>query len=691
MSIKPRYIEKEISWLSFNERVLQEATNRDVPIIERLRFLGIFSNNLDEFFKVRFADVKRRILIDAEHGTESSAKDLLRRIQEKSNALYVQFDKAYIDILKEMARRRIYLIDETQIDPYQYQWLKDYFKDKILPHISPIMLNDNVELLDFLHDEYTYLSVGIHSNNRVIYSLLEIPTEDLSRFIQLPEKKGKRCKSIILIDNIIRLCLDDIFKSHYEYDHIEAFAMKMTRDAEYDLNTELDASILENMSASLNQRLTALPVRFVYEREMPKYMVSYLIKLLKLSDLDSVNPGSRYQNFKDFIDFPNVGPKYLEYAPIPSINNYDFMCDGNMFNIIKEREVLLYYPYHTFRHMTEWLRQAAYDPKVRSIKINIYRVAKHSRIIKSVIDAANNGKRVTVIVELQARFDEEANIKWSRRLTEAGIKVLFGTPGLKIHSKLCLITRQEGNKTVRYAHIGTGNFNEKTAKIYTDFSLLTANEKLTNEVRSVFNFIENPYRPVKFDYLMVSPQDAREKLYALIDREIRHAKSGKPAAITAKINNLVDPNIIDRLYLASAAGVKIRMIVRGMCSLMAGVKGLSDNIYIISIVDRLLEHPRVFIFENDGKKDTYISSADWMTRNIDRRIEVGCPIFNKEQKKLISDILDIQFEDRVKARIIDIDMRNNYVPRGNKKKLRSQLAIHNYIENHELSKAKLRG
>ncbi|EOD81515.1 polyphosphate kinase [Grimontia sp. AD028] len=685
MSADTLYVDKELSWLSFNERVLQEAADKNVPIIERVRFLGIFSSNLDEFYQVRFADVKRRILINEEQGGDSKAKELLNKIQDKVLKLNQDFDHLYNDILLEMARRHIFLVNERQLTEYQQNWLKRHFVSNLLPHITPIILTDDMDVLSFLKDAYSYLAVEMKKEgqpNR--YALIEIPTDEIERFIKVPEPKGKRRrKTIILLDNIIRLCLDEIFSGFFDYDSVEAYAMKMTRDAEYDLTNEVDHSLLENMSDSLDQRLTALPVRFVYQRDMPQDMVKHILSMLRISDYDSVLPGARYHNFKDFIGFPNVGMKYLENPPLPPIESADFTTNANAFDAIRQRDVLLYYPYHTFRHMTELVRQASFDPKVRSIRINIYRVAKNSRIINSMIDAANNGKRVTVVVELQARFDEEANIEWARVLTDAGVKVVFGTPGLKIHSKLCLITRREDDGLREYAHIGTGNFHEKTARIYTDFSLFTADKSITTEVRKVFNFIENPYKPVKFSHLIVSPRNSRTRIYRLIEREIEHAKNRRKAGITLKVNNLVDKGLVDLLYKASNEGVKIRMIVRGMCSLIPGVRGLSHNIKAISIVDRFLEHPRVFAFENGGDRDVYISSADWMTRNIDNRIEVGAPIKDERLKQRIMDILELQFADRAKARVIDKDMSNAYVKRGNRKKVRSQIEIYDYLKQVE--------
>ncbi|EJL6926833.1 polyphosphate kinase 1 [Vibrio alginolyticus] len=683
MSAEKLYIEKELSWLSFNERVLQEAADKTVPLIERIRFLGIFSNNLDEFYKVRFADVKRRILISQERGGSDSPKRLLTKMQSKALKLNEQFDELYSELIREMARRRIFLVNEQQLDESQQKWIAKYFRREVMPHITPLLMKDEIDVLQFLKDEYAYIAVELRKEEHYQYALIEIPTDHLPRFVMVPEQKGKRRKTIILLDNIIRHCLDELFKGFFDYDELSGYAMKMTRDAEYDLRNEIEYSLLEQMSEGVNQRLTAKPVRFVYERDMPPQMLEFLCNKLNISNYDNLIPGGRYHNFKDFIGFPNVGREYLENKPLPPMKCADFEGYANSFDAIKAKDILLYYPYHTFDHISELVRQASFDPKVLSIKINIYRVAKDSRLMNSLIDAVHNGKNVTVVVELQARFDEEANIEWSKVLTEAGVHVIFGAPGLKIHSKLLMISRREGEEIIRYAHIGTGNFHEKTARIYTDFSLLTADQEITNEVRNVFGYIENPYRPVKFNHLMVSPRNSRTQIYRLIDNEIANAKLGKKAALTIKVNNLVDKGIVNKLYGASTSGVKINMIIRGMCSLVPGIEGISDNIRIISIVDRFLEHPRVVITHNDGDPQVYISSADWMTRNIDHRIEVAVPVRDPRLKQRIIDITNIHFTDTVKARLIDKEMSNAYVPRGNRKKVRSQITIYDYLKNIE--------
>lgn len=678
-----RYMEKELSWLSFNERVLQEAADSDVPVIERVRFLGIFSNNLDEFFRVRVADVKRRVLIDKEIGEDTPVKKLLNKIQKKVLMLQEEFDVVYKSLLIELARHQIFLINENQISPSQEAWVRDYFRSKLLRHISPIIVDEETNLNKLLKDDLTYLVCEMTGEDVLQYCIVAVPTDDSSRFIELPREKGKRHKNIIMLDNMIRFCLDDIFSPFFEYEQCRAFSMKMTRDAEFGLTDDIDQSLVERMSAGLKQRLKSEPVRFVHERDMSEQMIAMLKSKLGITKHDSIIPGGRYHNFRDFISFPNIGRQYLENTKITALACKDFTAHRNSFDAISAKDILLYYPYHKFSHFTEMLRQAAFDPLVTEIQISVYRVAKNSRIVKSLINAVGNGKKVTAVIELSARFDEHANIEWAKVLTEEGVKVEFGIPFLKCHSKLCLITRKEEDKLVRYAHIGTGNFHEKTAKIYTDYSLFTRNPNITGEVSDVFDFIRHSYKRFDFKHLVVSPNGTRDWIYASIDNEIKEAKKGNKAEILLKVNNVDDKLVIDKLYEASNAGVKIRMIIRGMCTLIPGVKGMSENIEIISIVDRFLEHSRVSIFYNGGKKTTHISSADWMTRNIDRRVEVGCPIYDESIKKIISDVFEIQWSDKTKARVIDKKQTNEYRSRGNKRKVHSQMAIYDYFKNVE--------
>ena len=538
-------------------------------------------------------------------------------------------------------------------------------------------------MIQFLKDDHAYLAVEIICKDNISYALLELPTDNAPRFVLLPSEVSTKNKSIIFLDNILRYCLDDIFKVFFDAVELNAYSININRDAEYELNSELD-SLLELMSQGLKQRLTAQPVRFTYQKDMPKALFELLINKLKLTEQDAM-PGGRYPNFKDLVNFPDLGVKNLLNKRLPSLAYNRFKKFRNAFATIKDRDVLLYYPYYSFGHVLEIMRQASFDPAVTHIRMNIYRVAKDSRFIHAAINAANNGKKVTVVVELQARFDEEANIKWAKRLIRSGIKVIYSQPKLKIHAKLFLIDRREEDKIIRYAHIGSGNFNEKTARVYTDFSLLTSDPAITDEVIKVFNFIENPFKPVSFNHLLVSPQNTRQRFYEFIEREINNAKAGKPSGIYLKLNAITDKEMIDQLYRASCAGVNIRMIVRGTCVLVPQIPNLSENIYVTSIVDQYLEHARVYIFENDGKKDTYISSADWMPRNLDNRIEVGVKIFDPVLKSTIHDNFILQCNDNVKARIIDKDNMNNYVQRGNKKKIRAQHAIYDYLKHMESS------
>lgn len=675
-------VPKEISWLSFNGRVLQEAADPSVPLIEKLRFIGIYANNQDEFFKVRVADLKRQIIINKEQGDSTEAVKLLKRVQNKVADYQKVLNRIYADRLEELKQNKIFLCNENEITPEQKAWVRTYFKRHVLKHINPVILNSNVDLVQFLRDQYTYLVVRMINDKDENYALIEIPSDVVPRFITMPSQEGE--VTMMFLDDVIRIGLNDIFRGLFDYNSIEAYSIKMNRDAEYDLSGNLDLSVLENMSLSLKQRLNALPVRFAYDRVMPKSMVEFMADKLHLSDIDSLMPGNRYHNLKDLLSFPSVGPDSFENPSLPNIGSTAFDNHSNAFEAISSGDVLLYYPYYSFEYFTEFLRQASYDPKVTAIKINIYRVARNSRVIDSLIDAANNGKQVTVVVELKARFDEANNIKWASHLTEAGVKVLFGLPTLKIHSKLCIVTRKEKSGHVHYAHIGTGNFNEKTAKIYTDFALFTKNEALTQEVDNVFEFIEYPYTRPHFDKLLVSPINARQRIYAMIDREIANAKTGLPSYINLKVNNLVDSGLIERLYAASQAGVQIRAIIRGMCSLRPGVPGLSDNIFITSIVDRFLEHPRVMIFCNNNNEELYISSADWMTRNLDYRIEVGAPILDPELQDRIRAIFKIQANDNQKARIIDADQTNEFVQyKEGEPVIRSQIEIHKYLQGAE--------
>ncbi len=665
-------IAKEISWLSFNERVLQEAENKEVPVIERIRYLGIFSNNLDEFFRVRVADLRRLVAFSSGKEKEKSVQ-LYEEIQKNVVKLQYRFDIAYMDALEDLAKYNIQLIDESQVQAHQLPFLTNYFQKKILPILRPILFTDTQTRIPQLSDSSIYFAVKLTlENNQVRYSVLEIPSPPLPRFIVIPPPKRSKEKVIIVLENIIRLYLKAVFRGVLAIQNAEAYTFKLTRDAELEISEGVSQSIIDKMTLSLKKRKLGDPVRFVYDRNIPEDLLGFLVRNLGFGRYDSMMAGSRYHNFKDFIRFPNLGPARQEFKRSVPVPIKDLEKNNLVFNTLQQRDVLLHYPYHSFIYVEDLLYTAALDPYVRSIKITLYRLAGDSHVANALINAVHNQKEVIVIMELQARFDEQANIQWANQLSEAGVNVIFGVPGLKVHSKLILISRMEGNALRYYTHIGTGNFNEKTARIYTDFSLLTYNQDIGQEVANLFEFIRYTYRQFAYKHLLVSPHTFRSGITAKIEQEIQNAKAGKKAGITFKCNNLVDTAIIQKLYEASCAGVKIRLIIRGMMSLVPGVSGVSENIEAISIVDRYLEHARVYIFENAGHPVFYIASADLMTRNLDGRVEVGCPIYDPNLQAFLRKIIELQWNDRVKARVFDLTQDNHLKKRNKKRKVRSQ-------------------
>ncbi len=674
---------RELSWLSFNARVLQEAADKTVPLIARVRYLGIFSNNLDEFFRVRVAEVRRLISMSS-GGDRQQSKDLLAAIQKRVVELQKEFDRIYKDLMGELTERRIYLINETQLDPGQAAFVQSYFTTTVLPELEPILLSES-QPIPALNDESLYLAVDIRSGDDYNYAVVEVPTDRLDRFIEIPRRKGKQGKVFIVLDNIIRACLPQMFRGVIPIDEASAFCFKFSRDAELSIDTGIDQTLIDKMALSLKQRRKADAVRMVYDEKMPTRLLEYISARFGFGKYDSLIAGGRYHNSKDFMSFPRVGPRYLEFAPLAPIRLPRLDEQDSIFDAIREKDVLLYYPYHPFDYIIDLLKTAALDPQVTDIKICLYRVARDSRVIDALVNAVHNGKRVMAVVELAARFDEAANISWAQRLTDSGINVIFGLPGLKVHSKLLLIERKEGLTTRYYSHVGTGNFNEKTAKIYTDFTLLTYDQNVGKDLSSVFEFLQYNYRRPNYRLLLVSPHSMRPGILSLIDQEIANAQAGYRASMTLKCNNLVDKELVTKLYEASQAGVEIKLIVRGMCSLLPGVKDISENIEAISIVDRFLEHPRVYVFYNRGNPRYMISSADLMTRNLDFRVEVLCPIFDRDAQRTIQNILDQQWHDNVKARIIDRGQTNEYVTRRKRvARIRSQETIHRYLSEGKL-------
>ena len=678
------YIPKEISWLSFNERVLQEAENPETPLIERFKFLGIYSNNFDEYFRVRVATLRRL----SQFGQKAkdilgyNPKSTLKTIQEIVIKQNTKYEKIYAKLIKELATHKIYLINELQLNQEQTEFVANYFREEVRNRLMPFMIEKNSTLPN-LTDDAIYLAVYLNKKEleKKRYALLEIPANILPRFIQLPAGK-KDEKYIIFLDDIIRFGLKEIFFI-FDFDEISAYTIKVTKDSELEIVDDISVSYIDKLAKSLQQRRKGSPVRFIYDRDMPKDMLKIITDKLNINVNDAIISGDRYHNFKDFMKFPNLGIDKFYYQELHPITHRDINRGKSILSVIRKKDIMLYFPYNSFDHFIDMLREASIDPTVESIQITLYRLARNSSVINALLNAVRNGKQVTTVVELQARFDEEANIIWGNKLLDEGVKVIYGVPGLKVHSKLCLITRVKNNVTERYAAVGTGNFNEETARIYTDHLLLTSNKKITNEVFKAFNFFSVNYKKDNFYHLTLSPFFFRNKVTQLIDNEIRNSNKGKKAYIYIKINNLTDTEIIEQLYQASNAGVKVKLIVRGMLSLVPQTPKKSENIKAIGIVDRFLEHSRYMIFCNGGNEEIFISSADLMPRNLDHRLEVTCPIFDRNIKDEIRKIFEIQWKDNVKARIYDAAQSNAFV-KSDKQKIRSQVEVYNYIKqlNH---------
>jgi polyphosphate kinase len=680
MAKKKHLINREISWLQFNARVLQEAADPRVPLIERIRFLGIFSNNLDEFFRVRVATVKRLIDLnqpagDVEQGV--NPKKLLVQIQKTVVEQQRRFEEIFSQLIQELRKKQIFLINEKMLTEEQGDFVPRYFRTKVSPALVPIFINKNRPFPE-LKGKSIYLGVKLWkkgAEEEISYALIEVPTKTVSRFLVLP--RDGRKKYVILLDDVIRYCLPEVFKM-FEFDMIEARTLKITRDAELDIDQDIAMGYLEKVANSVKARRKGNPVRFVYDKKMPKDLLDVIRERMNLDEGDNLIPGGRYHNFKDFMGFPNVGTSRLEYNPITPLAHKALINARSIFEVVRKQELLLHYPYHSFSHVIDFIREAAIDPTVTTIKVTLYRLASNSMVVNSLIVAAKNGKNVIAVVELQARFDEEANIYWSKRMQEEGINVIYGVPGLKVHSKLILVTRLEEEGKVRYANIGTGNYNEKTARIYSDTGFFTSDPAITGEVNNVFKFYQNNFSVFQYKHLIVSPHYTRKVYLQHIQREIENAQAGKEASIFLKMNSLVDKGMINKLYEASKAGVKIRMIVRGICSLVPGVKGLSENIKVISIVDKFLEHSRIYCFHNDGNRNIYISSADWMTRNLDYRVEVSCPIYDAKLQEELLNFMEIQWADNVKARKIEEGSVNEY-RKSKGPKRRAQFEFYDYL------------
>lgn len=680
------YIDREKSWLTFNARVLQEANDANVPLLDRFRFLGIFSNNLDEFFRVRYAAIRRMSHESAESEKilGVKAEQLLKEITEIVIEQQSESLRILSEIEKKLELENIFIINEKDISKEQEKFIHDYFIQKVSPALVTIMLND-LEEFPLLKDTSGYLAVKLvmkgsellnEKAKEIRYAVVEIPNT-INRFVVLPSNSEKQY--IILLDDVIRYNLNNIFNI-FDYESISAHMIKITRDAQLEFDSDLSKSLIEKISSSVKDRRVGEPVRFVYDQAIGKDTLDFFLRGMRIDSSDSIIPGGRYHNRRDYMSFPNLGRYdllYKENVPLPISG---LSLEGSILEKIKKKDYLLYAPYQSFSYIIKFLREAALDPKVASIKITLYRLAKNSQIVSSLINAAKNGKKVTVQIELQARFDEESNISYSEQMQTEGIELIFGVKGLKVHSKICVIERIEDGKVKRYGLISTGNFNENSAKVYTDVTLFTSNTEILKDASKIFDFFDVNYRVHRYKHLIVSPHYTRGKFNKLIEREISNALLGKEAYIKLKMNSISDFKMTDKLYEASNAGVKIQLIIRGICCLIPGIKGLSENIEAISIVDNYLEHSRVYIFANGGDPDVFISSADFMTRNLDARVEVTCPIYDEDIKKELIETFEIGWKANVKARIHSNDLANKYRRRGDEKPFRAQLEMYNYYQ-----------
>ncbi|MDD3040318.1 RNA degradosome polyphosphate kinase [Bacteroides sp.] len=647
------YVERDISWMYFNQRILLEAANPEVPLLERLTFLGIYSNNLDEFFRVRVATLNRIIEYNDKNirKEQEIASQTLKQIGKLHNRYYQQFEETFTKIMEELKQENIFVIKETEMTPEQQEFITSFYRNRLNGSTNPVFLNGSRPLED-QNDENIYLATRLIRKDlegkvkEKDYAVIELPTADFERFIQLPDVDEKTY--LMFLDDVIRYCLPLIFVG-MKYTDYEAYTFKFTKDAEMEIDSDLRTGVLQKISKGVKSRKKGEPIRFVYDQQMPKDLLKRLIERLNIDKNDTRVAGGRYHNFKDLMKFPDCNRKDLKYPVWPPIFKPELNSTESLLTLIRQKDRSLHYPFHSFDSFIRVLREAAISKEVKSIKIALYRLAKDSKVVKALICAAKNGKKVTVVIELLARFDEASNIYWSKRMQDAGIHVIFGVEGLKIHSKLVHIATRHGD----IACISTGNFHEGNARMYTDYTIMTAHRHIVKEVNDVFNFIEKPYTPVNFRELLVSPNDMRKRLIALINKEIKNKEQGKDAYILAKVNHITDRLLIEKLYEASAAGIRIDLLVRGNCSLVTGIPGISENIHINGIIDRYLEHSRIFIFANGGEEKYYIGSADWMPRNLDNRIEVLVPVYNKEIQADLKKIICYGLHDTAKGRIVD--------------------------------------
>jgi polyphosphate kinase len=684
--MRRKTIPRDISWLAFNGRVLQEAADPTVPLRERIKFLAIFSNNMDEFFRVRVATLKRMAEFSgprskAHMHLEQSPEKILGEIQGIVLEQGDTFDAVWEGIRKEMEGEKIFLVTETELDPHQQQFVQNYFEEEVRSNTIPLMI-ESIPTMPYLRDKSLYLGVVLSRQDASMkrkYALIEVPSRVLGRFVLLPSPAMDE-HHIILLEDIIRYNLRNIF-AYFGYDTYESWVFKVTRDAEIDIDNDVSTTLMQKIEKGLKNRRKGKPTRFVYDREMDKGLIDYLVKRLGLSKKSgNLIPGGRIHNFRHFMDFPDVFPKKGQRRR--PFQHPLLMKTPRVTDVVLEQDVMLHFPYHSFNPVIDMLREAAIDPNVTTIKITGYRLASNSKIINALINAVRNGKHVTVMLELRARFDEEANLEWKERLEDEGVRVLIGIPNVKVHAKICLIKKRINNFTIHYGFVSTGNLNEKTARLYGDHCLLTSDRHIMADVNRIFTYLEKwkegtaPLKACKT--LIPCPTSLRRELVKMVVRETRLAREKKAAAITLKMNSLSDEELIEKLTEAAKAGVRIQLIVRGVFCMFSENSKFLIPVKAVSIIDEYLEHARVFIFHNGGKEKTYISSADWMVRNLDHRVEATCPVLDEAITQELKEILDIQLADNVKARWLDNGLQNNYV-RDDREKVRSQIDIHNYL------------
>lgn len=680
--IAENYVERDVSWMYFNQRILLEAEKESVPLLERLSFLGIYSNNLDEFFRVRVATLNRIIEYEDKkiRQERDRAIETFKEINRLNNLYSADFEKTFQKVDNALKENGIWLVNENELNAEQEAFITQLYHYRLNGATTPLFFSSFEQLHD-QPDEEIYLAVELRDGSVAKkgspkYALIDLPVKEFGRFVRLPDADGKIC--LIFLDDVVRFCLPFIFAGT-PYTDFEAYTFKFTKDAEMELDTDLRNSVMQKISKGVKSRKKGEPIRLVYDADMPVRMMRHLSRMLHIDRWDTQVAGGRYHNMKDLMKFPDCGRKELKYKPLQPILKSDFMMGGSLLDAIRERDRFLHYPYHSFSSFLRLLREAAISPEVSSIKMTLYRLAKDSKVVKTLMAAARNGKKVTVVIELMARFDEASNISWSKQMQDAGIKVVFGVEGLKIHSKLVYIGSKKGD----IACVSTGNFHEGNAAQYTDVAVMTARKKLVQEVNEVFDFIETPYVPREFKELLVSPNDMRNQLIARINKEIRNAKAGKPAYILGKVNHITDREMVRKLYAASAAGVKINLVVRGNCSLVTGVPGISENIRINGIIDRYLEHSRIFVFANGGNETYLIGSADWMPRNLDNRIEVMTPVYDPDIQRELKLIVAYGLQDTFQGRTVDGTGRNLPWTLEEGEGIRSQRALYEHYLSEE--------